>query len=229
MKNMPSPLRPDSIRIYAELLSNIRQVSVAATLPTFSDPSTRAEIVEDGRVIRIQHQGQTEILILPAQVSSNLTLPSPSNPAPSLTWRLPVSPAEAKSLRPSARDEALPWTAVDLKTGSRVSCRRCDTMLVSSGKIQAWKDLPSENWAEMMEFWHCHKPHGEHNHGHDGDTLAAKGYGASNLIAAQPSIGLVDIASFMLAEQDCSNIVVSFAGPLPYVVPMIWSCRGKRR
>lgn len=33
-----------------------------------------------------------------------------------------------------------------------------------------WKDLPSGNWAEMMDFWHCHKPdpEGGHEHG-DGE------------------------------------------------------------
>jgi hypothetical protein len=79
-----------------------------------------------------------------------------------------------------------------------------------------WKDLPSENWAEMMEFWHCHKP--DHKHGEDhGDasgkadekTLAARGYGASSVISAQEGVGFVDLTTLLFTESDCQHLTVS--------------------
>jgi hypothetical protein len=73
--------------------------------------------------------------------------------------------------------------------------------------LKTWKDLPSENWAEMMEFWHCHKPH-DHD-AKDEDSLGKKGYGASSAIAAQPSVGLVDQTSFLVSEVDCTGLLVS--------------------
>jgi hypothetical protein len=81
--------------------------------------------------------------------------------------------------------------------------------IVEAGTLQVWKDLPSENWAEMMEFWHCHKPH-EHKHGNDDDDLTNRGYGASSRIAAQSSVGFVDLTSFLLAESDVLKSSVSF-------------------
>lgn len=35
-------------------------------------------------------------------------------------------------------------------------CSSCGRTLISNPKLQ---DMPLEVWAEMMEFWHCHKPH----------------------------------------------------------------------
>lgn len=41
-------------------------------------------------------------------------------------------------------------------------CAECGNCVVNSSD---WKfmDMPSEFWHEMMDFWHCHKPH-EHSH-----------------------------------------------------------------
>lgn len=33
----------------------------------------------------------------------------------------------------------------------------CGSSLVPEGT--RWKPLPSEHWAELMDLWHCHKPH----------------------------------------------------------------------
>lgn len=59
------------------------------------------------------------------------------------------------------------WLVRDLKnkTAQRAGknqfefeCALCRTPLVS-GDTHVFFDLPSELWLEMMEFWHCHKPH----------------------------------------------------------------------
>ncbi|KAF4989583.1 hypothetical protein FGRMN_9045 [Fusarium graminum] len=67
--------------------------------------------------------------------------------------------------------------------------------------------LPSENWAEMMEFWHCHKPH-DHEH-QDPESLASKGYGANHAISAQQGTGFVDLTSFLFSEPDCRGLKYS--------------------
>lgn len=41
---------------------------------------------------------------------------------------------------------------------SEFSCLNCQGDLLSCRDISYWKALPSETWAEMMDFWHCHKP-----------------------------------------------------------------------
>ncbi|WXC55152.1 hypothetical protein SNK03_001123 [Fusarium graminearum] len=193
--------------IYAELLSNIRQISVVASLSAPANPSTKAGISNGGRQLNVTHQGHMESITLPAQTSVAGLLPVAQTGRPSLSWRLPVSPAEAKPAQFSLENQALPWTSVDIKMGSPVGCRGCGSEFVSQGAINEWKDLPSENWAEMMEFWHCHKPH-DHEH-QDSESLATKGYGANSAISAQQGVGFVDLTSFLFTESDCRGLKYS--------------------
>ncbi|KAL1871063.1 hypothetical protein VTK73DRAFT_2259 [Phialemonium thermophilum] len=265
------------ISIYSELLRNIRQVSVAATLPSPSNSATtRAAITADGRAIRVSHSCG----ISTSDVELGLPAPVQIGPVPSatsssaagdggvglggvqrppvqilpvrsgvttLTWRLPIGAgqgailASARAVAGHEDDSAVPWPASDLRAGEPVRCRACGAVLVSVRAIEMWKDLPSENWAEMMEFWHCHKP-GEEGHGHahghgreghgqkteerssrdDADpaktnggsnakSLGSRGYGANSTIIAQQGIGFVDVMSFLLSEADCKGILYSLA------------------
>lgn len=115
--------------------------------------------------------------------------------------------------------------------GSEVRCRGCRAALVAAGSVREWKDLPAEGWAEMMEFWHCHKPGEEHHHGHghgvgqaegsgvtadreakaDEASLASRGYGAASTISAQKGVGFVDLTTFLFDEGDCVGVTVSVA------------------
>jgi ubiquitin-protein ligase E3 D len=203
------------ISAYAELLSNIRQVSVAVSLPSPSDLSTRATLAADGCNVHISHQGASCHLRLPAKAAIGATaLTVQSQGVPTLSWRLPVSPDALPQLNGS--QEATPlWSATDLEADSGVQCRNCSAVIVEVGSV-TWKDLPSENWAEMMEFWHCHKPadHGHsHDHSHAGKadeaSLAARGYGASSAISAQKSVGFVDLTTLLFPNSDCNGLTVS--------------------
>ncbi|KAL7945976.1 ubiquitin-conjugating enzyme E2-binding protein [Trichoderma barbatum] len=197
--------------VYAELLSNIRQVSVRATLSSPSDSTTKAEILDDGCRIQIHHQGKVRALDLPARVLIRSTIPIPENGSQDLAWRLPVPAAETQLTRFSAENQCVPWSSQDLMVGSYIRCRHCNHDIVQRGRIKSWKDLPSENWAEMMEFWHCHKPHDHGHEHHDGEALSKRGYGANSAITAQPEAGFVDLTSFMFSESDCDGL--SFSHP----------------
>lgn len=214
------------LSIYAELLSNIRQVSVRATLSSSSDSTTKAEILDDGRRIQVHHRGEVRALDLPARVSVRSAIPIPEKSSPDLAWRLPVPATETGLPRFSAENQSVPWSSADIKAGSRVCCRHCDHVIVQSERIKSWKDLPSENWAEMMEFWHCHKPH-EHEH-HDGEALSKRGYGADSSITAQPEIGFVDLTSFVFSESDCDGLLVSLEFNLPYLYAVSFRDDGER-
>lgn len=201
--------RPESTTtIYAELLSFIGQISVSVSLATETTSTTRAEIIDNGRVIRFHHDGCTQSMKLPAPVARSASLPLPQNAAQQVSWRLPAATKASRLSTYSLENQALPWNAVDIKPGSSVNCRTCNRPIVKDGTIDAWKDLPSENWAEMMEFWHCHKPH-DHEEHQDEDHLTKRGYGASNAISAQASVGFVDITSFVFIEGDCDGLLVS--------------------
>ncbi|KAH6689145.1 ubiquitin-conjugating enzyme E2-binding protein [Plectosphaerella plurivora] len=219
------PPSGDSVSLYAELLPNIRQVSLVATLSSPHDGTTVAQVSGDGSRIQVRHRSAVEELTLPGQVSSPSLLPiqAKAGDPRTLSWRLPVASSVGLGGR-EGLDPVVPWTASDIKPGSAVTCRQCTRELVADGRVGVWKDLPSENWAEMMDFWHCHKPnddgHGHshshsHDHGHVQDRpytqehLAQRAYGANSSISAQKSVGFVDLTSFLFSEDDCSGLSFS--------------------
>ncbi|KAI2636922.1 ubiquitin-conjugating enzyme E2-binding protein [Hypomontagnella submonticulosa] len=193
---------PHPILIYAELLSNIRQVSVACSLHTPSSSGTRAVVSSDGLVLTIDHDGVETSIRLPGKVTPVQQLPVQSPGAKRLSWRLPLATDLERHTLATPEDQTVPWSASDLRPASSIACRICRATIVEPGVIKIWKDLPSENWAEMMEFWHCHKPH-KHDH-EDDDNLTSKAYGASSRISAQAHVGFVDLTSFLLSEKDIS-------------------------
>ncbi|KAF0332691.1 hypothetical protein GQ607_000707 [Colletotrichum asianum] len=202
----------DTPAIYAELLANIRQLSVAVTLPSPAERSTQGSVSPDGSTLHIAHAGTQTPFSLPGNVVAprNSVLPAPHPGSRVLSWRLPLSERSAPSARGPV-DEPVPWAATDLLPESAVACRSCAATVVPEGTAKEWKDLPSENWAEMMDFWHCHKPT-DHEHGHEPEHLAKRGYGANSSIAAQNGVGLVDLTSLLFTEADCSGLVMGSAG-----------------
>ncbi|WWC60136.1 uncharacterized protein I303_102700 [Kwoniella dejecticola CBS 10117] len=100
-------------------------------------------------------------------ISVRIALPTPIQPGQSVSFT-PQSlhleaklvaqpiPASAVSLLPS-----YPLSAPDLRTirPKVICCTSCERELASlplENLEQAYKDLPSEHWAEMMEVWMCH-------------------------------------------------------------------------
>lgn len=211
-RTMPSA---DCAHLYAELLANIRQISLAAALPSPCDSSTRVAISADCQTVELKHRGSTCALKLPGKASLGgvvLPIQDKQHGSTSLEWRLPL---DASSLPPANQADNTPWSATDLDAESGVDCRGCANNIVRSGSVKVWKDLPSGNWAEMMEFWHCHKPDHHHHH-HDGKTgkagnqsLAMRGYGASSSISARKGVGFVDLTTLLLDETDCQPLTVS--------------------
>jgi hypothetical protein len=217
----------DDCSLYAELLVNIRQISLAASLPSPSDISTQVALSADGRTVRLSHRGQVCQLTLPAKVALGGTLlpvQDQQKGATGLSWRLPLDASSIPSL--AHQPDSPPWSAMDLRPNSEVACRQCNTVVVPGDAVKVWKDLPSENWAEMMEFWHCHKPdHGKDSGKADENTLSTRGYGASSAITAQKGVGFVDLTTLLFAESDCRNIMVSCL-LLPSVSSTWWILSG---
>ncbi|XWW99790.1 hypothetical protein V2A60_007802 [Cordyceps javanica] len=200
--------RPNNgILIYAELLTNIRQITVKVSLSTPADHTTIAEIFDNGRIFRVGHHGVSGQVALPAAAPLSGALPVSHQGALDLTWRIPLKSFCVPERQFLAENQPLPWSASDIVPASPVSCRACGETFIAKEAIKAWKDLPSENWAEMMEFWHCHKPV-DHDKPEDGG-LQHRGYGAASAITAQPGVGFVDITSFLFAESDCNSIQFS--------------------
>ncbi|KAI1807168.1 ubiquitin-conjugating enzyme E2-binding protein [Daldinia bambusicola] len=196
------------VLIYAELLSRIQGVSVGCELYTPSSLNTRAAVSSDGWFFTLHHDGVETSIRLPGQVVPVKQLPTQSVGKKNLSCRLPLASSLERHVLSAPEDQPVPWSATDLLPESPILCRSCRTIIVKAGVVKVWKDLPSENWAEMMEFWHCHKPH-DHGHGHDDDGPTSKAYGANSRISAQDGVGFVDISSFLLSETNISTSTIT--------------------
>jgi len=126
-------------------------------------------------------------------------------PVPSTNFSCRVRLDDTLPRDSQSSETVIPWTATSLSQQVELRCKACHAGLLPRGTVQTWKDLPSEGWAEMMEFWHCHKPNEPHDHEHQTDK---KGYSADSMLAITPSVGLVNATSFVLAADDCKNIKV---------------------
>ena len=209
------------IHLYVEHLLNIRTLSIQAALSTVSNKETKARISADASILTLTHEGESASIKLPINLSpnrpSNITLTIPAVPSRELTFRVELEEKEgaANGVLGNGREtedgNVVPWTASTLTDQTEVRCASCNSILVERGSIQSWKDLPSEGWAEMMDFWHCHKPDEPHPHDHD---HAKKGYSASSRLALEAGTCLTDVMDFLCVAQDCQNIKVSLCSLL---------------
>ncbi|KAL8904613.1 MAG: hypothetical protein Q9171_006988 [Xanthocarpia ochracea] len=198
-----------SISIYAELLLNIRQITVLASLPTAScKNTTRFTLSQDRQTLSVLHDGQVMAVTLPAPVRAGYIPAVLPGSAMVLSIRLPIMDKVAETLLSENHTNPAKslWSAISMAPTARIACRICQTLLVTE-QVKVWKDLPSENWAEMMDFWHCHKPDTDEPSTHKQDGMR-KGYGAASSIRPVSATGLIDITSFLLMQEDC-NIIVS--------------------
>lgn len=197
------------IELYAELLTHIRTVSFVASLRSESNEETKAELSADGQTVTINHDGDSASIHLPTQMTGGGTasLTLPARPSKDLTLRLKVEEKEAGFLKfvDDSAENVVPWPASELSDG--LECQACDTPLLQPGRIHEWRDLPNENWAEMMDFWHCHKPH-EHSGNKVDDAAHIKGYSASSKLQAISSVGFVGLSYFIFSKDDCRNVKV---------------------
>ena len=209
-----------TIHLYAELLSNIRTLSIQASLSTQTNTETKAEISTDGKTLTLTHDGESVSITLPGCMMSGqntATLTIPAAPTKELSFRVRIQEdADIGDLlgdRSGDCSNMVPWSAVTLGQSAEIICKTCATVLLPRNRIQTWKDLPSENWAEMMDFWHCHKPSEPPGHNH---SVQNKGYAANSRLALDPSVGFIDPTNFLLAGADCENLIVSskFLSPM---------------
>ena len=198
LRSMPS------IHLYAELLLNIRQVTVFAILPSNSNDKTRVWLCDDERTLGLRHEDEEAIIELPCLVvNANLKIPPATKTE--VFFRLVVS--EPARLLTQAKEASFcndPWPASTLASETRVACGSCGTLLVNN--VDVWKHLPSPGWADMMDLWHCHKPSA--NNEDDEYAGSSKGYAAANALGPTAGIGLVDASQLLVSDNDCTGIEV---------------------
>jgi hypothetical protein len=234
-----------SIHLHAELLPNIRQVTLYISLPEnreLNDVTPGIFISESRRAVTISYPEPfddiTETIKLPARVSEasrrglrideqkredggNKRADDGSRRELSFRMQLDDTAEEsngASRLNPDEIvDDYVPWTASDMAPSTKVRCKECGNLFLDKPTPHndagtglpawIWKDLPSGNWAEMMDFWHCHKPDPPKGAEASEEANAqVKGYGAANRVVAVPGTVLVDVATFLVAGVDCLGL-----------------------
>lgn len=192
------------ITLYAELLTSIRRVSITATLPTEQNDQTSISLSSNRTWLSVSHNGQRESIQLPCEIASTAVLPAPPDKAKHICFCL-QSKEDPRSFQGIVPVD--PWMASSLKPNTQIACKVCKTAVVKTS-VSIWKDLPSENWAEMMDCWHCHKPDNDTSTAFTRSLNSSKGYMATNRLRAQPGTGLVDSSHITLSTQDCSVLQV---------------------
>ncbi|OBA21561.1 hypothetical protein METBIDRAFT_12054 [Metschnikowia bicuspidata var. bicuspidata NRRL YB-4993] len=129
-----------------------------------------------------------------ARVSLTLTLENAASK---------VAPAPFTALSGSngvwSVEDLLKKTPRDANDVSRFSfsCAQCNAVVVDSA-LHKFVDMPLEYWHEMMDFWHCHKPHEDHHNVND------KNYNGK----LSPRQGFVHVgSSYILLPQRDENCV----------------------
>lgn len=89
-------------------------------------------------------------------------------------------------------------------------CAQCQNVIISSLDLK-FMDMPSEFWYEMMDFWHCHKPHEEHHNHNDknynGKLTPTKGnvhIGASYILTSDAPTKCPDCSADLGVAEDGS-------------------------
>ncbi|KAH7399237.1 ubiquitin-conjugating enzyme E2-binding protein [Pyrenochaeta sp. MPI-SDFR-AT-0127] len=216
------PIAPNetSITLYSELLLHVRAVTLFASLRTNYNRETKAKLSADGSCITVSHEGHIATIQLPINVKGGgdaaLSLPS-QPPSKELTLRLQMEEKEGSGLLGALHGDErkvniVPWdgASLDQMHNLEVVCKSCGEVIVPKDSVRQWRDLPNENWAEMMDFWHCHKPDEDHllDHSHDA-ILGQKGYAAGNRLQAVAGVGFVDLTTFLLHESDCRGAQIN--------------------
>ncbi|KAL9110046.1 MAG: hypothetical protein Q9227_005385 [Pyrenula ochraceoflavens] len=198
----------EKLYLYAEVLANIRQVTLYASLQSWKNEQTDITVASNKRTITVYHDGEIAQIFLPTKVAGTAKVTLPVERAKELSLRLEIADPDTVMQN---RNEAEPpdaWAASTLTSQTSLACHKCHHTLHDSAKEFTWKDLPSQNWAEMMDYWHCHRPS---NGQSSFDTATSSGYGPSDRLKARQGTALVDVQTFLMSPEDCLGIKESEA------------------
>lgn len=206
---MNGQVTEQTIQLFAERLSYANVVNLAIQLSAPRDHTT--SIRQNDGVITLEHAGQLVSISTPAGLSDIDPISYlPNHNETTKTSRLQIEGGDTP--RNADQEFESPWSASMLDDQTALECaaytpthERCSTSIVMQGRVADWRDLPSTGWAEMMDLWHCHKPH-EHE---APSNVNGKGYAAGNTRLARPGIGFVDPLRFLVDKEDCQGIKVS--------------------
>lgn len=128
------------MKYYGEYLKNIEKVNVSIEVADYP--------------VSVEYKSPSEILLKNGM--GYIQLPAGIKPFPN---EIPVCSAKPIRIEAISDNTASPddQDSFLMQTNFTTPQCVCGSELVPSRT--KWKPLPSEHWAELMDLWHCHKPH----------------------------------------------------------------------
>ena len=193
------------INLYAEFLLHIRHATIYASLHSTRDDEAKAYICSDRKSVTVTHNGDKATIVYPSGISGKATVDFPVAKSQTISLRLEIVEDNKPShgLHMDVANDS-PWSASSLTSETQVACGSCNIILIEDGP-RMWKDLPRGDWAELMDYWHCHKPS---NGPSSSPQIAHKGYATTNRPRVQYGVGLVDNCHILVSEIECPGLKV---------------------
>jgi hypothetical protein len=200
----------DGVLYFAEYLARIKSIAVSLQFPHGATATNVRFKDLRTAVVHYSVNGteKAQDLSLPEDVTVKVSegIIDFKQENSTVSFRLPASPELHEQYRPKTsfldKSATIPWTASQIQrseAGIKLRCKSCGSVVSES--IKAWKDMPSEHWAETMDFWHCHKPHDEFAHSFN------KAYSVSQFVPMQGS-AFISAAYFLVKAGDTTNISI---------------------
>ena len=200
--------KADSIHLYAELLLNIKSVTLIANIDSASTEDTQAILVTNGSTLSLTHLDQEAVIRLPVKTIGNAsaTLTLPANLPKQLSSRLEVdggNVADLLTLQEETQNH-VPWSATDFSESHFICCCFCSQTVVVAGAVSEWRNTPSEDWAELSDFWLCHGSQKDFRL----STTSTRPFNESHLLTTINDIAFIDSSSFFLSPNSCCPLEV---------------------
>lgn len=157
---------------FSEYLPRLSSISIKLNY-TETAQDLRGITIRDGKLV-VTSISNTYYINIPIQIAApddiKITSINASNGTLSLGLKISKTEDPQNTSFMDLIDSSLQkWSVKDLlqKTPRNSSnanvftfrCYNCDKDIVDSSNYNKFLDMPSELWYEMMDFWHCHKPH----------------------------------------------------------------------
>jgi ubiquitin-protein ligase E3 D len=156
--------------------------------------------------LTVQYEDESATINYPIGVSGTAKLEFPVEKQKVISLRLEIRDEDDKPSHGLGMDVGndSPWPASSLSSQTRIACGFCFGTIAEPSD-RSWKDLPREHWAELMDLWHCHKPHTENP---KESTVVDKGYSAHNRPHLRKGLAFVDTCHVFLPSEELSNTQV---------------------
>ncbi|KAG4303684.1 hypothetical protein PCK1_000202 [Pneumocystis canis] len=177
----------------AESLSHIGVINIILEIPENIYQANFLKLINK-HSISLEFKGILSIIFLPDEIEKDTSIRiNQLNKA--LSIRLILN----KSLIENTK-EISPWSAVYIDSNSDFCCIFCSILLLNKHEIKYWKNLPSDNWADMMDYWICH--------GHKGNILEKFGIHANLKFSSRQGIVFVGLSYFLVSQKNIQNIEI---------------------